>query len=272
VAVVDEDFRKSRDFVQSLERGLAVIRAFNGERQALSVSEAAEVTGLSRASIRRSLLTLVALGYVERSGRSFQLRPKVLELGYAYLSSLSLPEVALPHIERLVTEVNDSSEAAVLDGEEIVYILRVPGPRIVTTSVSVGGRMPAHATALGKILLASLDEAELDAFLSHSKLDSYTPATVTDPARLREELLTARERGWASTDQELEQGLRAVAVPIRGAGGKVIAALNVSSSIIVRTMESMQEELLPSLQLAARQIEADFTASTVSDPRRAISR
>lgn len=262
---------RSRDFVQSLERGLAVIRAFNTDRQALTVSEIAVVTGLSRATVRRSLVTLVELDYVERDGHHFQLRPKVLDLGYAYISSLSLPEIALPHVERLVGEVTDSSEAAVLDGDEIVYVLRVAGPRIVTASVSVGGRMPAHATALGKMLLACLDEAELEAYLDRPAFGSYTARTITDPAALRAQLTVARERGWATVDQELEEGLRAVAVPVRGSGGVVVAALNISSSIVFRTEESMERDLLPPLRVAAERIEADLTAAMRSHPRRQIS-
>lgn len=262
---------RSRDFVQSLERGLAVIRAFDADRQALTVSDIAGITGLSRATVRRSLVTLAELGYVERDDHYFQLRPKVLDLGYAYISSLSFPEIALPHVERLVTEVTDSSEAAVLDGEEIVYVLRVAGPRIVTASVSVGGRMPAHATALGKILLAFLDETELDAYLERAPLGSYTERTITDPKVLRRQLKVARERSWATAEQELEEGLRAVAVPIRGAGGDVVAALNVSSSIVFRTAASMERDLLPSLLEAAKRVESDLAASLRSRPRHPVA-
>ncbi len=255
---------KSRDFVQSLERGLAVIRAFNSKRQALTVSDAAQATGLPRAATRRLLLTLLELGYIEKEDRYFRLRPSVLELGYAYLSSLSLPEIALPHVEKLVGEVVDSSEGAVLDGDEIVYVFRVPGPRVVTASVNVGGRMPAHATALGKILLASLDDEEFQAYLDRPSFDAFTPRTITDPAQLRRELLTARERKWAESDQEVEEGLRAIAVPIRGASGKVVAAVNVSSSIIYRTMDSLKRDVLPPLQAAAERIEVDFAATLQS--------
>src|SRR5512139_1746855 len=152
---------RGQDFVQSLERGLAVIRAFDRDHPELTLSEVATATGVTRAAARRFLLTLAELGYVRSDGRLFALTPRVLELGYAYLSSMSLPEVAEPHLEALVATVNESSSVSVLDGTDVVYVARVPTSRIMTVSISVGTRFPAYATSMGRVLLAGLDDAEL---------------------------------------------------------------------------------------------------------------
>src|SRR5919108_6184738 len=166
-------------FVQSLERGLAVIRAFSAERPQLTLSEVARATGLDRAAARRFLLTLADLGYVHSDGRGFMLAPRVLELGYAYLSSISLPEVAEPHMERLVADVHESSSVSVLDGEDIVYVARVPTSRIMTVSINVGTRFPAYATSMGRVLLSQLPDDELEAYLERVELVPLSPRTVT---------------------------------------------------------------------------------------------
>src|SRR6478735_124346 len=153
-------------FVQSLERGLAVIRAFDEQHPELTLSDVARSTGLTRAAARRFLLTLCDLGYVRSDGRWFSLTPRVLELGYAFLTSLSLTDVAEPHMERLVAEVHESSSVSVLDGADIVYVARVPTSRIMTVSINVGTRFPAYATSMGRVLLAGLSEATLDAYLA----------------------------------------------------------------------------------------------------------
>src|SRR4051794_19298200 len=190
-------------FVQSLERGLAVIRAFDAQRPELTLSEVARHCDLTRAAARRFLLTLADLGYVRTDGRLFRLTPRVLELGYAYLSSVSLPEVASPHLERLVEEVHESSSVSVLDGDEIVYVARVPASRIMTVSINVGTRFPAYATSMGRVLLAGLHDAELDAYLTSLNLERFSTHTVTDRATLRSELDKVRAQGWAIVDQEL---------------------------------------------------------------------
>jgi IclR family pca regulon transcriptional regulator len=181
----DHSGRRSNDFVQSLERGLAVIRAFGPDRTRLTLSEVAREAGLTRAAARRFLLTLVELGYVRSDGREFSLRPRVLELGYAYLSGMSLPDVAYPHVQELVDRVRESSSVAVLDGDEIVDIARVPAKRIMTVAVPVGSRFRAHASSKGRVLLANLPPEELDEYLATVHLDQLTNKTVTDPARLR---------------------------------------------------------------------------------------
>jgi IclR family pca regulon transcriptional regulator len=250
------------DFVQSLERGLAVIRAFDASHSELTLSEVAASTGVTRAAARRFLLTLAALGYVRSDGRLFSLTPRVLELGYAYLSSLSLPDVAEPHLESLVAEVNESSSVSVLDGDDVVYIARVPTSRIMTVAISVGTRFPAYATSMGRVLLAGLNDGDLDAYLDKVRLERLTPRTVSTAAALRAELIRVRAQGWALVDQELEEGLRSVAAPIRDRSGQTIGAVNVSASASRRSLEAVRRDLVPPLLATAARIEADLPART----------
>ncbi len=249
---------RNSDFVQSLDRGLAVIKAFGPDRERLSLSEVARATGLTRAATRRFLLTLVKLGYVRNDGREFSLRPRVLELGYAYLSGLGMPEVASPHLEELVAQVRESSSISVLDGHHIVYVARVPTKRIMTVSISVGTRFPAYATSMGRVLLAGMSQPDLDKYLAEADLAPITARTVTDPNRLREILADVAKQGYAIVDQELEEGLRAVAAPIHGAGGAVTAAINLSAHASRVSMTSMRTELLPRLLDTAGRIESDL--------------
>jgi IclR family pca regulon transcriptional regulator len=246
------------DFVQSLERGLAVIRAFDRTHPELTLSEVATATGVTRAAARRFLLTLVDLGYVRSDGRFFSLSPRVLELGYAYLSSLSLPEVAEPHLEDLVAEVNESSSVSVLDDGDVVYVARVPTSRIMAVSISVGTRFPAYATSMGRVLLAGLPDEELDKYLGAVDLARLTPRTVGTVSALRNELTRVRAQGWAIVDQELEEGLRAVAAPIRDRTGRTVAAINISAHASRTPVESVRRNLLPPLLAAAARIEADL--------------
>lgn len=251
---------RNSEFVQSLERGLAVMRAFDADRPELTLSEVARVTGLTRAAARRFLLTLVDLGYVRSDGRSFTLRPRVLELGYSYLSSLGLPEVAQPHMEELVARVHESSSLCVLDGGDIVYVARVPTRRIMTVAINVGTRFPAYATSMGRVLLAGLTPAALDEHLARADMRKLTPKTVTDPAELRKILTRVASRGFAMVDQELEVGLRSMAVPVH-VDGQVAAALNVSMHVSRGSAEAARRELLPGLRAAADAIEADLAAT-----------
>jgi IclR family transcriptional regulator, pca regulon regulatory protein len=256
---------QSSDFVQSLERGLAVIRAFDAEHRELALSEVARSTGLTRAAARRFLLTLVKLGYVNFSQGRFSLRPRVLELGYAYLSSLTLPEVAMPHMEALVAQVNESCSISVLDDTDIVYVARVPTRRIMSITLAVGTRLPAFATSMGRVLLAGLPEDELEERLARIELTPLTSRTVTDKDSLREILATARRQGYAATDQELEEGLRSLAVPLRGASGAVSAALNLSVHASRASMAAMRRDFLPLALRAAAAIEEDLRGT--GDPR-----
>jgi len=244
--------------VQSLDRGLAVIRAFGPDRERLSLSEVARATGLTRAATRRFLLTLVQLGYVRNDGREFSLRPRVLELGYAYLSGLALPEIAAPHLEELVATVRESSSISVLDGDHIVYVARVPTKRIMTVAISVGTRFPAYATSMGRVLLAGMSPDEFDAYLGRADLAALTGRTVTSPDQLRAIVSEVSRQGYAIVDQELEEGLRAIAAPIHGAGGAVTAAINVSAHASRVSLAAMKTDLLPGLLETARRIEADL--------------
>jgi IclR family transcriptional regulator, pca regulon regulatory protein len=258
-------------FVQSLERGLAVIRAFDADRPELTLSDVARVTGLTRAAARRFLLTLSDLGYVRTDGRYFRLSPRVLELGYAYLSSLTLPEVAEPHLERLVADVRESSSVSVLDGDDIVYVARVPTSRIMRVAINVGTRFPAYATSMGRVMLAGLPEDELEAYLGAVRLDRLSTRTVTTTDALRAELDRARRQGWALVDQELEEGLRSVAAPIRDRAGRVVAAVNLSVHASRTSTESVRRQLIPPLLATAARIEADLrVASSSAGPRRSV--
>jgi IclR family transcriptional regulator, pca regulon regulatory protein len=256
------------DFVQSLERGLAVIRAFDAERPELGLSDVARETGLTRATARRFLLTLAHLGYVRQEGSRFSLRPRVLELGFSYLSALSLPEVAQPHMESLVAHVNESSSIAVLDDTEIVYVVRVPTSRIMSITIAVGTRLPAYPTSMGRVLLAALEGEALDDRMERIELRPLTAATVTDAGALRADLDRVREQGWAMVDQELEQGVRSVAVPIRDADGIVSAALNVSVHASRMSMPTLRKQVLPLLLQTARAIEAELQSVRGASRRR----
>ncbi|MFI6323599.1 IclR family transcriptional regulator [Nonomuraea sp. NPDC050556] len=255
---------RGAEYVQSLARGLSVIRAFGAERPSLTLSDVARSTGLTRAAARRFLLTLVELGYVRTDGRLFSLAPRILELGYAYLSGMSLPEVAQPHLERLVAEVHESASVAVLDEEDVVYVARVATSRIMRVTINIGTRFPAHPTSMGRVLLAWLPS--LDGYFDQVELRRHTSRTITSPSSLRAELDRVRVQGWAMVDQELEEGLRSIAAPIRDGSGQVVAAINVSTHASRTTVEAARRDLLPSLLATAARIEADLQASGTQVP------
>lgn len=260
-AEADASRDPSGQYVQSLARGLNVIRAFDADHPEMTLSEIARRTALTRATSRRFLLTLVELGYVKTDGRLFSLTAKILELGFSYLSSLSLPEIAQPHLEQLAASIHESTSASVLDGTDIVYVARVPTRRIMSVRINLGTRFPAYATSMGRVLLGGLTPAELDAHLTALDFEGLTTHTITSRSALMRELARVREQGWAIIDQELEEGLRSIAVPIRHRDGTVIAAINVSTTTTSNTLESIQETFLPLLQLAAERISSDLTAS-----------
>jgi len=254
--------RGESDFVQSLQRGLAVIRAFDAEHPALTLSEVARVTGLARAAARRFLLTLVDLGYVRvEEGRLFRLSPRVLELGRPYLASLTLPEIAQPHLADLVAAVRESATVAVLDGDEIVYVAHVAAKRIMSIQITIGDRDPAYATSLGRVLLAGQSEAWLQDYWRSGRFAAITPRTIAAPERLRSELGRVRRQGFALVDQELEEGLRALAAPIHDGNGNVVAAVNVAVHTSRWSVEAIRLELLPRLLETAKAIHHDLTAS-----------
>jgi IclR family pca regulon transcriptional regulator len=244
-------------FVESLARGLAVITAFDADHRVLTLAEVARRTDLSRATARRSLLTLADLGYVRTDGPGFALTPQVLRLGAAYLGSLGLPDLALPHLERLSATVDESSSCAVLDGDDIVYVARVPRRRIMTVAISVGTRFPAYATSMGRVMLAHLSPEQLDGYLARTDRPRLTERTLTEAADLRAELDRVRGQGYACVDQELEPGLRSAAAPVTDASGSVRAAVNVS----MPGSSSGLDAVVPALLVAARAVSADLAAA-----------
>lgn len=246
------------EFVQSLERGLAVIRAFSHERPRLTLSDVARETGMTRAAARRFLITLESLGYVTSDGRQFSLRPSVLQLGYAYLSSFSLAEIAQDHLEELANRIHESCSASVLDGDDIVYVARASTNRIMTIGLSVGARLPANCTSMGRILLAALSDSELEHYLSKVALQARTDRTITDPRELRAEIMRVREQGYCLLDQELEAGVRSIAVPVHDADNRVVATINVSGQATRVELETLRGGYLSQLRDCAAQINADL--------------
>lgn len=240
-------------YVQSLARGLAVIRAFGAATPRLSLSDVARATDLTRASARRFLLTLESEGYVRLRDGMFELTPRVLELGFSYLSAQSLPEVAQPHLEALSHATGESSSASILDGHDIVYVARVPTRRIMSVGITIGTRFEATATSMGRVLLASLSAADLDTYFAGFTPTRFTARTVTDEAALRAEIATVREQGWSLVDGELEHGLRALAAPVTR-GGRVVAAINLA----LGSGDDDPVRHLPELRDAAAAISADL--------------
>jgi IclR family transcriptional regulator, pca regulon regulatory protein len=235
-----------------------VIGSFSDGRPAMTISMVAAETGLTRATARRILHTLRQLGFVAADGDLFRLTPKVLSMGYSYLSALELPEVAHPHMEQLVAQTHESSSLAILDRPDVVYVARVPTRRIMSVTLTVGTRLPAFATSMGRVLLAELPPDELDALLGSRPFPALTSRTVRTPDELREVLRQVRRQGYALTDQELEDGLRSIAVPIRDARGEAEAALNIAVHAGRTSTETMLTDFLPRLLEAAGAIEADL--------------
>jgi IclR family transcriptional regulator, pca regulon regulatory protein len=245
-------------YVQSLGRGLAVIACFSADRPKLTVSEVARQVGLSRAAARRALITLQTLGYVGSEGRDFYLTPRVLTLGYAYLSSLSLADVAQAHLTNLANGVHESCSASVLDDSDIVYVARAVTKRIMTVSLSVGTRLPAYATSMGRVLLAALRDDQLAVYLDNTTLAPLTERTIVDRDRLRTEVERTRTRGWCLVDQEFEAGVRSIAVPVHDAAGRVVAAVNTSAHATRVPLTTLQKSFLPKLRDCAAAIDAEL--------------
>ena len=248
-------FEQSPDYVQSLARGLLVLRAFDHDMPQGSLSEVAERTGLSRAVARRHLLTLQHLGYVASNGRKFSLTPRVLDLGYSFLSSLGLGRLAQQAMEKLAQDVDESSSMSVLDGSEIVYVLRVPVRRVMSIALGVGARLPAFAASMGRVMLADLPEPQLNAWLRNHKFRSFTNLTLHTANALKAELQRVRSQGYALVSQELELGLCSIAVPIRAASGRVVAGLNVSMQYSDGVRERAVQTVLPALRDTQQAIE-----------------
>ncbi|MGD7002042.1 IclR family transcriptional regulator domain-containing protein [Corynebacterium halotolerans] len=247
--------------VQSLIRGLSVIRTFNADRPRQTLVQVAEATGLARATARRFLHTLVGIGYADTDGTEFWLTPKILELGYSYMSGLGLPAIAQPRLEELSRSLGESSSMSVLDGSDVVYVNRVPVRRIMTVSITIGTRFPAYSTSMGRVLLAGLPEEELTDYFAQTEIAALTPNTLSTEAELRAELSKVRTQGWAIVDQELEPGLRSLAAPIHSPNGQVVAAINLSTQTAVHDLDDLHRRFLPSITETARQISADLAAT-----------
>jgi IclR family transcriptional regulator, pca regulon regulatory protein len=241
-------------FVQSFARGLSVIRAFGPKTREMTLTEVADRTGLTRAGARRILLTLQHLGYVAANDRKFYLTPRILDLGYSYLSSMKLWDFAEPAMEELVDKVHESCSVSVLDGNEIVYVLRVPTRKIMTINLSIGSRLPAFCTSMGRVLLGDMDDASLDAVLCQSDLKPYTKCTVTNPGRLKKLIHEDRKKGWSVVNQELEEGLCSIAVPLIDYSGRTIAAMNIGGNVTRTSEADLIKNVLPELLAAANKI------------------
>ena len=250
-----ESDNNGADFVQSLARGLAVITAFSEESPTMTLTEVAEKTGLTRATARRFLLTLESLGYVRAQGKGFSLTPLVMNLGYSYLASQGLSQIIAPHLADLSTQVHESASAAILDGGDIVYIARAAGRKIMQVQITLGTRFPAYATSMGRVLLADLDPTDSTGILEGSAPRALTANTITDVRELAKEIGRVREQGYAFVDQELEVGLRSLAVPVRDRNGRVLAAINVSTTASTPASEALGALLEP-LRACAELIEA----------------
>jgi len=242
------------DFMTSLARGLAVLRAFADSRKPQTIAQISQQTGIPRAAVRRCLHTLRELGYVDAELNNFTLRPKVLTLGYSYLSSTPLTAAAQPCLNAVSKALGESSSLAVLEEDQVLYVARAATSRVMSVSLSAGSRLPAYCSSLGRVLLAQLAPDELDAYLARTTLAPMTPHTVTDPDRLRDVLAQVRRDGYAVNNEELELGLRSIAVPVRGASGRVLAALNVGAHATRVTAERMVEEFLPVLRQGAQEL------------------
>lgn len=248
-------------FVQSVARALAVMQSFNAQQRAQTLSEVARNTGLDRATARRLLLTLADLGYVATDQRKFTLTPRTLELGYAYLSGLSVPQVARPHLEALSKELNETAALAVLDGDDIVYLALVPSSRPAAVRINIGTRFRAYATSMGRVLLAGLPPADLEDYLGRLRLEPKTRRTVRTVDKLREQIDLVRGQGWALVDAELDEGLRGAAAPVRDRAGGVIAAANVSVHAGRASSEFVRDKYVPSILRTVRLIEADLVGA-----------
>lgn len=239
------------NFMTSLARGLAVIKAFTEQRRKLTIAQVSQRTGIPRAAARRCLYTLHQMGYVDADKHTYALRPKILALGHAYLSSTPLAVSAQPVLDRVRSALNESCSLAILDGDDILYLARSAASRIIAVQLNVGSRLPAYCTAMGRTLLAHLSERDLDAYLARVELRPFVDRTVTSPNELRRILVAAREAGYAVVDQELEIGLRSIAVAVRGASGAVVAAINVSVHAAHATVRQMEASFLPHLRAAS---------------------
>ena len=253
---------RDADFVRSIERGLGVISALGRPGGGLTLAEVARAIGVTRASARRTLLTLESLGYLRCNDRLYTLTPKLLDLGHGYRAGLALPDVARPHLQQLMEATDEFCSVSVLDGDETLCVARMAPARIMNVAMPVGTRLPAYATCVGRVLLAGLDPDQLDGYLGRVQLRALTPATrATEPA-LRDELDRVRRQRYAVVDQELERGLRSAAAPIRDAAGRVVAAANLGALAGRITVDTLRRDLVPPLRETAESIERDLAVAS----------
>jgi IclR family pca regulon transcriptional regulator len=248
-----------KEFMATLAKGLAVLGCFGRQRPAMTLSEAALAANVSRATARRILRTLAELGYVEQRGRQFSLSPNILRLGFAYLATQSWIERAVPLMKELSERLRESCSAAILQGNEVVYVARVPTRRIMSVGISVGSRLPAFHTAVGRVQLGFLDPSEVWRRLKSLRIEPMTPSTITDPQALFDRVRDDHAQGFSIVDEELERGLRAIAVPVVDRHCEVVAGLNLSTHSTRTTRNEMREKFLPELRAVAEQI-APFVA------------
>ncbi len=244
-----------RDFVTALASGLEVILAFDEAHPRMTLSEVAARTGMNRAKARRFLLTLHALGYVRKQGRAFELAPKVLQLGYSFLSANNYRSVIQQVLEDITAQIGESASLGVLDGDEVIYVARsAASHRLLAITLSVGTRLPAAHTSLGRVLLSQLPDNELDSFLQRITLERHTDKSIVEKAELKRRLLEVRQQGYAIVDQELDSGLRSLAVPVFNSSGALLGGINISTNAARVDIETLHQRYLPLLQEKARQI------------------
>ncbi|MCU1639318.1 MAG: IclR family transcriptional regulator [Microbacteriaceae bacterium] len=250
--------------VRAVERTVAVIASFTVEADGLTLSEVAARAGLDRATARRILLTLRDMGYVASEGRVFRLTPKVLQLGYAYLSGSSLVDIARPHLRRIAAELDESASLTILDGDDIVYLDLATSRRPSRVQINVGTRFRAHLTSMGRVLLGGLSDAALDSYLARLEAEPQVGRSVLSAETIRDQVRRAQDQGWAVVDSELEVGLRGAAVPLHGRGGRVIAAINVSAHASQSDDLEVVQRYIPRLTVEARKVEAQLVG--LSEP------
>jgi IclR family pca regulon transcriptional regulator len=243
------------DFMLSLARGLAVIEAFEDRPDGVTVADVAERTDLSRAAVRRALITLKILGYATNAGSVYRLTGRILRVGFSYLSSQPLSILATPVLEDITNTIHESSSLSVLDGDEILYLARSATKRVMGISLSVGSRLPAYCSSMGRVLLAHLPEEQLRDYLDRIELKPYTTRTITDRVVLEAELRKVRQQGYALVDEELEQGLRSIAVPVARREGQVVAAINSGVHTSRASASDIIERILPTLKRGAGMIQ-----------------
>jgi IclR family transcriptional regulator, pca regulon regulatory protein len=247
------------DFVTALARGLAVIRAFGAHSSRMSLAEVARRVELPRATVRRSLITLETLGYVETDGKKFMLTPQVLSLGHSYLTSMPVTRAVRPYLEKMSALFNESASAGILDHNDAVFLARVQVRRILLGTAPAGSRVPAYCTSMGRVLLAAQSDDMIEEYLSRIEPHAYTPRTITNPAKIRDAIFEARSASYSIVEEELDAGVVAISVPIKNAHDRTVAAISVVSHVDRASSAQMIDRFLPAMRDAARELRAQLT-------------